>query len=417
MGRAVLHSTHGGNMQLPFDKKDGLLHGVRILEIGSMVAGPVSATLLADFGAEVIKLEQPGEGDPIRKSGPMYKDESLWWNVEGRNKRSVTLDLHKPQGQELLRDLVKHADVLIENFRPGTMDRWNVGYARLKELNPKLIMLSISGYGQTGPNSALPSYDRVALAFAGFLNVTGYADRPPVRPGFPVADYQTALYGAFAIMMALYHRDARGGTGQQIDLSLFETVFRFTEVLITAYDKLGIVRQRTGNASHAASPGDHYLTHDGRYLALTIAADTVFARLCSALGRPELATAPRFAKHAERVKHYQEINGIVADWIRSNPVAHVCAALNGNGVPHSLVHSPAEIAIDPHFAARGAIATVDHPRLGPLKMPAAVPLMSETPAPALRVAPQLGEDTEKVLQELLEIGPERLDELRREGVV
>ena len=179
----------------------GPLHGIRVLELGTMVAGPVAATLLADFGAEVIKLEQPDGGDPIRESGPMCQGESLWWNVEGRNKRSVTLDLHKPRGQQVLRDLARHADVLIENFRPGTMARWNVSYEQLAPLNPRLVMLSISGYGQTGPNAPLAAYDRIALAFAGFLHVTGYEDRPPVRPGFSIADYSTALYGAFAVMM------------------------------------------------------------------------------------------------------------------------------------------------------------------------------------------------------------------------
>ena len=382
-----------------------------------MGAGPVAATLLGDFGAEVIKLEQPKGGDPIRQSGPIVEGESLWWNVEGRNKRSVTLDLRKPQGQQILHKLVEHADVLIENLRPGTMAGWNVGYEQLRTINPRLIMLSISGYGQTGPNSALASYDRVALAFAGFLHVTGYPEMPPVRPGFAVADYQTALFGAFSIMIALFNRDARGGTGQHIDLSLYETVFRFTEVLITAYDKLGITRSRSGNMASQASPGDHYATADGRYLALTIAADNVFQRLCVAIGDPSLAADPRFSKHAARVQNYEIINDIVADWIKSTPIERVMEAFTKNGVPHSLIYSPAEIAVDPHYAARGSIATLDHPRLGPLKMPAAVPLFSETPAPPLRAAPQLGEDTDDVLASLLQLSPENIASLRKAEVI
>jgi formyl-CoA transferase len=377
----------------------------------------VAATLLGDFGAEVIKLEQPKGGDPIRQSGPIVEGESLWWNVEGRNKRSVTLDLRKPQGQQILHKLVEHADVLIENLRPGTMAGWNVGYEQLRTINPRLIMLSISGYGQTGPNSALASYDRVALAFAGFLHVTGYPEMPPVRPGFAVADYQTALFGAFSIMIALFNRDARGGTGQHIDLSLYETVFRFTEVLITAYDKLGITRSRSGNMASQASPGDHYATADGRYLALTIAADNVFQRLCVAIGDPSLAADPRFSKHAARVQNYEIINDIVADWIKSTPIERVMEAFTKNGVPHSLIYSPAEIAVDPHYAARGSIATLDHPRLGPLKMPAAVPLFSETPAPPLRAAPQLGEDTDDVLASLLQLSPENIASLRKAEVI
>jgi crotonobetainyl-CoA:carnitine CoA-transferase CaiB-like acyl-CoA transferase len=395
----------------------GPLDRVRILEIGSMIAGPVAATLLGDFGAEVIKLEQPKGGDPIRQSGPIVEGESLWWTVEGRNKRSVTLDLRKSRGQEVLHKLVEHADVLIENFRPGTMAGWNVGYEQLQAINPRLVMLSISGYGQTGPNASLASYDRVALAFAGFLHVTGYPEMPPVRPGFAVADYQTALFGAFSIMMALFNRDARGGTGQHIDLSLYETVFRFTEVLITAYDKLGVTRSRTGNMAYAASPGDHYATADGRFLALTIAADNVFQRLCVAIGKPQLAHDPRFSSHQARIQNYKIINDVVADWIKSTPVEHVTDAFKANGVPHSLIFSPAEIAVDPHYAARGSIATLDHPRLGPLKMPAAVPRFSATPAPPLRAAPQLGEDTDDVLGNLLQLSPDYIASLRKEGII
>jgi crotonobetainyl-CoA:carnitine CoA-transferase CaiB-like acyl-CoA transferase len=398
-------------------EKKGPLDGIRILEVGSMVAGPVAATLLGDFGADVIKIEQPKGGDPIRQSGPIVEGESLWWNVEGRNKRSVTLDLRKAHGQEVLQGLVKHADVLIENLRPGTMSGWNVGYEQLQAINPRLIMLSISGYGQTGPNAALASYDRVALAFAGFLHVTGYPDMPPVRPGFAVADYQTALFGAFSIMIALFNRDVRGGTGQQIDLSLYETVFRFTEILITAYDKLGITRSRSGNMALQASPGDHYATADGRYLALTIAADNVFQRLCVAIDNPDLAHDPRFSAHQERVKNYKLINDIVADWIKSTPVERVTEAFRKNGVPHSLIYSPAEIAVDPHYAARGSIATLNHPRLGPLKMPAAVPHFSATPAPPFRAAPRLGEDTDAVLGGLLRMSPEHIASLRKEGII
>jgi formyl-CoA transferase len=395
----------------------GPLDRVRILEIGSMIAGPVAATLLGDFGADVIKLEQPKGGDPIRQSGPMVDGESLWWNVEGRNKRSLTLDLRKPRGQEILHKLVQHADVLIENFRPGTMAGWNAGYEQLRAINPRLIMLSISGYGQTGPNASLASYDRVALAFAGFLHVTGYPEMPPVRPGFAVADYQTALFGAFSIMMALFNRDARGGEGQHIDLSLYETVFRFTEVMITAYDKLGITRSRTGNMAYAASPGDHYATSDGRYLALTIAADNVFQRLCVAIGQPELARDPRFVSHPARIQNYKIINDIVADWIKSTAVDRVTEAFKANGVPHSLIYSPAEIAVDPHYAARGSIATLDHPRLGPLKMPAAVPRFSATPAPQFKAAPLLGENTDEVLANLLQLSSENIASLRKEGII
>lgn len=396
--------------------RGGVLAGIRVIELGTMIAGPVAATLLGDFGAEVIKIEPPGTGDPIRHSGPFVGEESLYWNVEGRSKRSVTLDLRKPEGQAVLRRLVAHADVLVENFRPGTMARWGLSYDVLKELNPRLVMLSISGFGQTGPNAERPAYDRISLAYAGFLNMTGYPDRPPVRPGTALADYQSALLGAFSIMIALYERDARGGDGQQIDLSLFEAVFRFTDVMITAYDKLGTERERSGNRHFAASPGDHYLSSDGKYVALTVAASNVFKRLCTAIGRPELGDEPRFATHIRRVENYDEINGIVADWIKARPAAVVIHILEANGLPHSLIYTPKDIVADAHYAARGAIATLEHPVIGTLKLPAIQPHFSNGPPPEMRPAPALGADTSDVLTELLGMPAAEIAALYTNGI-
>ena len=398
------------------ESRGGVLAGIRVIELGTMIAGPVAATLLGDFGAEVIKIEAPGVGDPIRHSGPFVGEESLYWNVEGRSKRSVTLDLRKPEGQAVLRKLVAHADVLVENFRPGTMARWGLAYDVLKQINPRLIMLSISGFGQTGPNAERPAYDRISLAYAGFLNMTGYPDRAPVRPGTALADYQSALLGAFSIMIALYERDARGGSGQQIDLSLFEAVFRFTDVMITAYDKLGIKRERSGNRHFAASPGDHYLAGDGKYVALTVAATNVFKRLCTAIGRPELADEPRFATHILRVENYDEINGIVTDWIHARPATDVIRILEANGLPHSLIFTPEDIVADAHYAARGAITTLEHPIIGTLKLPAIQPHFSNGPPPEMKPAPALGADTEAVLSELLGMPAAEIAALRSNGI-
>lgn len=399
------------------EERGGLLSGIRVLELGTMIAGPVAATLLGDFGAEIIKLEDPKAGDPIRMSGALVEGESLYWNVEGRNKRSVTLDMRQEGGQAILHKLVASADVLIENFRPGTMTRWNSGYDKLQAINPRLIMLSVSGYGQTGPNASLAAYDRVALAFAGFLNITGYPDLPPVRPGTAIADYQTALYGAFSVMLALFYRDARGGEGQHIDLSLYETIFRFTDTLITSFDKVGLKRHRTGNAHYAASPGDHYVMSDGRYLAMTVAANNVFRRLCQAMGQEELADDPLFATHPGRVANYSAINGKVAEWVRSNPADEVMEALRQRGVPHSLIYSVEDIVNDPHYAARGSIATVENPRIGALKMPAVFPQMSAMPAPPLRAAPTLGEDTIDVLTKLAGMDCDTINKMKDQGVV
>ncbi len=395
----------------------GLLAGVRVLDLGTMIAGPVAATLLGDFGADVIKIEQPQGGDTIRSNGPICEGHSLWWNVEGRNKRSMTLDLRVPQGQDLLRQLVAHTDVLVENFRPGTMERWGIGYETLRAVNPRLVMLSVSGYGQTGPNAERAAYDRIALAFAGFLHITGEPDGPPLRPGTAVADYLSALMGAFSIMLALYHRDARGGTGQQVDLALYEAVFRFSDVLITAYDKLGVVRERRGNLHFAAAPGNHFPTQDGRYLVLTVSNDGVFRRLCEAMQRLDLLDDPRFASHAERWKYVDAINEIVGQWIRQSPVADVCALLDRSGLAYSMVYTAADIAADPHYAARGTIATVPHRVLGDLKMPAPQPRMSATPAGPLRPAPDLGQDTDDVLRELLGLADDEVRRLRHGGVI
>lgn len=396
---------------------DGLLAGIRVLDLGTMIAGPVAATLLADFGADVIKVEQPQGGDTIRSNGPICEGQSLWWNVEGRNKRSITIDLRLPEGQALLRQLVAKADVLVENFRPGTLDRWGLGYPALQAVNPRLVMLSVSGYGQTGPNAQRAAYDRIALAFAGFLHITGEADGPPLRPGTAVADYLGALMGAFSIMLALYHRDARGGQGQYVDLALFEAVFRFSDVLITAYDKLGVVRERRGNLHFAAAPGNHFRTQDGRFLVLTVSNDGVFRRLCEAMEQPELLADPRFGSHALRWQHIDDINACVGEWIVRHAVPEICARLDRHGLAYSLVYSAADIATDPHYAARETIATVATRLLGDLKMPAPQPRMSATPAGPLRPAPDLGQDTDAILRELLALDTAQIDQLRQAGVV
>lgn len=393
------------------------LAGIRVLELGTMIAGPVVATLLADFGAEVIKVEQPDGGDPIRHIGPFHEGESLWWNVEGRSKKSVTLDLRRPQGQEMLRGLVRHADVLVENFRPGTMDRWNIGWEALSRENPRLVMVSVSGYGQTGPYAERPAFDRIALAFAGLLNITGFADRPPVRPGVAMADYQSALFGAFAAMLALFHRDARGGSGQHVDVALFESVFRFTDILVTAADKVGLKRERRGNLHFAAAPGDHFETLDGRYVVITISNNALFAKLCEAMGEPDLARDERFATHDGRWRHIESINGTVAAWIRARPASEVTAILERHGLPHSLVYSVDDILADPHYAHRGSIATLHHPTLGELKLPAPSPRLSATPAREVQPAPALGADTDAVLGGLLGLDASALARLREAGLI
>jgi crotonobetainyl-CoA:carnitine CoA-transferase CaiB-like acyl-CoA transferase len=395
----------------------GPLKGVRVLDLGTMIAGPVAATLLGDFGAEVLKVEQPQGGDPMRGIGPFVDGESLWFNVESRNKKSLSLDLRLPEGQALLRQLVMNADVVVENFRPGTMAKWGLSYQELSEVNPRIVMLSTSGFGQTGPNASRAGYDRIALAFGGLMHVTGHPDRPPVKPGNSMADYQSALFGALAVMMALYHRDVHGGKGQQVDLALYESVFRFTDVLVTQFDKLGLKRERQGNTSFAAAPGDNFVLSDGRYMVITVSSDTVYRALCKAMARPDLQADPRFLTHSLRTEHLCEINAEVAQWLLTTPVQELCARLDDAGVPYSILYTVEDILADAHYAARENIAVIDHPKIGSLKMPAPVPRFSGTPAPALRPAPALGSDNVEILQGWLGLGTEEVASLQERGVI
>ena len=406
-----------GAPQMNPQRESGPLRGVRVIDLGTMIAGPVAGTLMADFGAEVIKIEQPGIGDTMRALGPFHEGESLYWNVDARNKKSVTIDLHKPEGQALLLKLVEKADVLLENFRPGTMEKWNIAYDKLAQVNPGLVMLSVSGFGQTGPYASRVAYDRIGMAFGGVMNLTGFADRPPIRTGISVADYSTAAMGAFAVMMALYHRDACGGKGQHIDLALYETPYRFTEALTSAYDQLGIVRQRRGNIHTAAAPGDHFETSDGRYLILTVSGDAIFERLCRAMGRPEVAANPDYATHEKRWNHIATLNGMVADWVRTTDVKEVTRLLEEHVVPFSIALTIEDIFQDPHYAARGNIASVKHPRLGTLRMQGVIPRMSGTPAGEIQAAPTLGEHTREVLQGLLDLADDQIDALASQGIV
>jgi len=398
-------------------KPTHLLSGLRILDIGTMIAGPVACTLFADLDAEVIKVELPKRGDTVRHIGPFVDGECLYWHVEARNKKSVTLDLRDPQGQALFYDMVKHADAVVENFRPGTLEKWNLGFETLRQHNPKLIMLRISGFGQTGPYRERAGYDRIGLAFGGLMGVTGFPDRPPVRSGTSTADYQTALFGAFALMSAIYHRDYLGGEGQEIDLSLYESVIRFTEVLVPEYDRLGVVRERRGNKHFAAAPGEHFQTSDGRYLILTISDDAGFQRLCRAMERQDLLKDPRYATHSSRWEHVDALNHIVADWIACTPVDSLCIMLDAAKLAYTFVYSIADIMQDAHYAARGSIATVEHPRIGPVKMAGVFPRFSHVPQKPITPAPDLGQHNRAYYRDVLGLREEHIQELMQKGVI
>ncbi len=394
-----------------------LLSGLRILDLGTMVAGPVACTLFADFGAEVIKVEVPKRGDTVRDLGPFVDGKCLYWSVEARNKKSVTLDLRVPEGKELLLQLIEQADAVVENFRPGTLEKWGLGYDVMQARNPGLVLLRISGFGQTGPYRERAGYDRIALAFGGLMGITGYADRPPVRIGTSIADYQSAILGAFALMMAIYHRDLRGGGGQEIDLAMYETIVRFTEVLVPAYDRMGTVRERRGNKHFAAAPGEHFRTSDGRYLILTISADAGFQRLCTVMGRADWAADPRLSTHAKRWEHVDELNAELAAWIEAQPVDQLCAALDDAKLAYSFIFSVADIMQDPHYAARNTIVQVPDPDIGPVRMAGVVPKFSGTPEKPIECAPDLGQHNDEIYGGLLGLSPERIRSLTAAGVL
>jgi crotonobetainyl-CoA:carnitine CoA-transferase CaiB-like acyl-CoA transferase len=397
------------NPQLP-------LEGVRVLDLGTRIAAPFAATLLAEFGAEVYKVELPGSGDFLREIGPFVGDYSLWWAVDNRAKKSITLDLRHPEGRELFLRLVPHVDVIVENFRPGTLEEWGLDYPRLQSLNPQLILARVSVYGQTGPYRNRPGLDRIGIAFGGLLYLTGYPDRPPVRPGILVADYLTAVFNAFGIVLALLHR-ARGGSGQWIDLALYESVFRVLEYTAAAYDRLGLVRERQGNRLPNSAPLDNWETKDGQFVCIVAAGDVLFRRLAKAMGRPDLPEDPRFATLQARVAHAEEIHAIVGEWVSRHTAEEVERILVEAEVPVSRVYSIADIFADVHYRERESLITVDDPVIGPVRMQAVYPRLSETPGRVSRGAPKLGEHNDEVYGGLLQLSVAERERLRALGVI
>jgi crotonobetainyl-CoA:carnitine CoA-transferase CaiB-like acyl-CoA transferase len=395
----------------------GPLSGIRVLDVGTRIAAPFAATLLADFGAEVIKVEMPGKGDFLRHIGPFDQGYSLWWAVENRGKKSITLDLRRAEGQELFRQLVAHADVVVENFQPGTLESWNLGFEVLRQVNPKLILARVSVYGQDGPYAPRPGLDRIAIAFGGLLYLTGFPDRPPVRPGTLIADYLTGVFNAFAIVTALYYRDCKGGTGQWIDAALYEAIFRVLEYTAAAYDRLGEIRERSGNQLPNSAPLGNWQTKDGQFVCIVAAGDELFRRLANAMGRPELSDDPRFATLPARVEHAEEIHRIVGAWVAERTAEEVENILLAAEVPVSRIYSIADIFRDPHYAARGSILTVDDPVLGSLRMQGVYPRFSATPGRVVRGAPRLGEHNDEVYGSLLGLDEEQRSALRKAGII
>ncbi len=393
------------------------LDGVRVIDLATVIAGPHCATLLGEFGADVIKVELPGVGDSLRKFWPQYNGTALVWRVEARNKRCITLDMRKPRGQEIIKKLVKISDILVENFRPGTLERWNLGYEQLKEINPGLVMVRVTGYGQFGPYKDRPGFGRIAAAYGGLSYLAGYPDRPPVIPGTAsIPDYLTGVYGALGAMMALRHRD-RTGQGQYVDIALYEPVLRILEEVPAAYDKMGLVRERLGTGAANAVPHNHYTTSDARYVAIACTNDTMFHRLTVAMGRPDLADDPNFSSNARRVAHRGKTDAMVQEWVGSYTAKEVMEILEANEVPNGLVYSVADMFQDPHYQARENIISMNDPVDGEIKMCSVVPRLSETPGRVETTGPEMGAHNQEVYCDLLGFSPEELDRMKGEGIV
>ena len=393
------------------------LAGVRVLDFATVLAGPLCAGLLAEFGAEVIKVEQPGVGDTLRQVQPTLDGTALWWAVEARNKRSITLNLRVPEGQELARRLIAISDVVVENFLPGTMAKWNLSYEQIREVNPRIVMASVSGFGQTGPYHKKPAYDRVAVAMGGWASVTGDPDRPPGRPGFAVVDYATGVFSALGVLTALYNRDAQGGTGQHVDASLIDTALRMSEDLVSVYDRLGIARGRVGNRHPALAPGDHFQTRDGGYISMNAGSARMFPRLANLIGLPDLVTDPRFATPEARAKNTDAIHEIVAAWILQYDRDEAVRRLEEAGLPVGPIYTAEDIVRDPHFVEREMIIEVDDPAIGPTKMQGITPKLSETPGRVERGAPLLGEANREAYGGLLGLSDAELEHLAAAGVI
>lgn len=397
--------------------RHGPLQGLKVLELGQFVAGPFCSRLLAEFGADVIKVEPPGTGDGLRKWREMVGETSLWWYLQGRNKKSVTIDLRHPDGQALVRRLAGEVDVVVENFRPGTLERWGLGWEQLHQLYPRLIMVRISGYGQDGPYRDKAGFGSVGESLGGIRFVTGFPDRPPVRAGISLGDSVAGIYGALGTMMAVYHRDVTGsGEGQMVDVALYEAVFSLMEAMLPEYDRFGHVRERTGNRLPGVAPTSTYTCGDGRFAVIGANGDGIFRRFMTAIGRPDLAGEPRFQSNEGRAAAADFLDEVIEDWTRQRSLEAVLAVCDESGTPAGRIYSVADMVSDPQYAARAMIRTAMLPD-GPVRMPGIVPRLSGTPGDIDWVGPGLGEHTAEVLTGLLGLTVAELKALQERKVV
>ncbi|HEY9273618.1 CoA transferase [Achromobacter sp.] len=391
------------------------LSGIRVLELGQLIAGPFAAKMLGEFGAEVIKIEPPGKGDPLRNWRLIHDGTSVWWQVQSRNKKSVSLDLRKPEAQDLIRALVKDIDVVVENFKPGTMEGWGLGWEELRAINPRLVMLRVSGYGQTGPYRDLPGFGAIGEAMGGLRHLSGEADRTPVRVGVSIGDSLSALHGVIGILLALRARD-QNGSGQMIDVALYESVFNMMESLLPEYSVFGEIRQPAGSSLPGIAPSNAYRCQDNKYVLIAGNGDSIFKRLMGVIGRPDLAEAPELANNAGRVRHVLMLDDAISQWTGRHPLDEVLARLNDGQIPAGKIYDVADIAADPHYRARGMILESALPDGTPVQVPGIVPKLSETPGEVRSPAPALGQDTDEVLAGL-GVGEAQRQDWRERGII
>jgi formyl-CoA transferase len=397
--------------------QNGPLSDLRVIELGTLLAGPFCGQLLGDLGAEVIKVEAPAQGDPMREWGrEKAHGKSLWWPVVARNKKAITLDLRQSAGQAVLRELVAKADFLLENFRPGTLEKWGLGWPELSAINPRLIMIRVSGYGQTGPYAARAGFGAIGEAMGGLRYVVGDPSTPPSRMGISIGDSLAATFACLGALSALHYREVTG-KGQVVDSAIYEAVLSMMESLVTEYDKAGYVRERTGAILPSVAPSNVYPTQDGQMVLIAANQDTVFGRLAQAMGQPELARDMRYATHTARGAHQVELDERVSEWTRSLTREQVLQKMEQHGVPAGLIYRAPEMLEDPHFMARNAIVNVRHPDFGDLKMQNVAPQLSETPGRVHDPSPRLGEHNEEIYLKLLGMGRDRYQALQAAKVI
>jgi formyl-CoA transferase len=402
-------------MQPKNTPKLGPLQGLKVIELGQLIAGPFAAKTLADFGAQVIKIEPPGAGDPLRKWRLLKDGTSVWWQIQSRNKRSVALDLKEPEAQDIVRQLAQDADVLIENFRPGAMEAWGLGPDALQALNPRLIMLRISGYGQTGPYRDKPGFGVVAEAMSGLRHLTAEPGRVPVRVGVSIGDTLASLHGVIGILMAVHERQ-RSGLGQVIDVALYEAVFNCMESLLPEYSAFGAVRQAAGSALPGIAPSNAYRCLGDAYVLIAGNGDSIFKRLMHTIGRDDLGQDPALKDNSGRVQRVEEIDAAIGAWTAERDIVDVLRALDEAAVPAGRIYNVADIAADPHYQARGMIEQIQLDDGSSLSLPGIVPKLSRTPGGHVRNAPSIGQDTEAVLQEI-GLSAEQIQALKARGIV